>query len=199
MASRPLRIGNVSGYLGDRYTAVDEVMAGDPVDVLMGDYLAEITLAGLAASAARGKPGYVAYALDQLTPHLPEIARRGMKVVTNAGGFDPAGMADELRRRVAEAGAGLRVAHVAGDDVLDRLADFHADGHGMEHLDTGAPLKDWGVEPITANAYLGGFGVAAALAAGADVVVTGRVTDASLVLGPAAWWHGWAQDRKSVV
>ena len=69
MATRPLRIGNVSGYLGDRFTAVDEAMAGDPVDVLMGDYLAEITLAALAAAAGRGKPGYVAYALDQLTPH----------------------------------------------------------------------------------------------------------------------------------
>ncbi|MFP5069896.1 acyclic terpene utilization AtuA family protein [Pseudonocardia nantongensis] len=194
MATRSLRIGNVSGYLGDRYTAVDEAMAGDPVDVLMGDYLAEITLAALAASARRGKPGHVAYALDQLTPHLPEIARRGIRVVTNAGGLDPAGMADELRRRIADAGVHLRVAHVAGDGVFERLADFHADGHGMEHLDTGAPLKDWGVEPIAANAYLGGFGIATALAAGADIVVTGRVTDASLTAGPAAWWHGWTPD-----
>ncbi|OLL71947.1 hypothetical protein Ae168Ps1_0320 [Pseudonocardia sp. Ae168_Ps1] len=103
-------------------------------------------------------------------------------------------MAAELRRRIADAGLDLRVAHVAGDGVFDRLADFHADGHGMEHLDTGAPLKDWGFEPITANAYLGGFGIAGALAAGADVVVTGRVTDASLTAGPAAWWHGWTPD-----
>lgn len=195
MASRPVRIANVSGYLGDRYTAVDEAMAGDPVDVLMGDYLAEITLAALAAAAGRGGPGYVAYALDQLTPHLPEIARRGIRVVTNAGGFDPAGMARELRGRIAAAGLSLRVAHVAGDGVFDRLADFHTDGHGLEHLDTGAPLKDWGFTPITANAYLGGFGIAAALAAGADVVVTGRVTDASLTAGPAAWWHGWGPDE----
>ncbi|GAA1379919.1 DUF1446 domain-containing protein [Pseudonocardia kongjuensis] len=194
MGTRSLRIANVSGYLGDRFTAVDEAMAGDPVDVLMGDYLAEITLAALAAGARRGKPGYVGYALDQLTPHLPEIARRGMRVVTNAGGFDPAGMAAQLRHRIADAGVALRVAHVAGDGVLDRLADFHADGHGLEHLDTGAPLKDWGVEPIAANAYLGGFGIAAALAAGADIVVTGRVTDASLTAGPAAWWHGWTPD-----
>ncbi|BBG02269.1 MULTISPECIES: acyclic terpene utilization AtuA family protein [Pseudonocardia] len=194
MGTRSLRIANVSGYLGDRYTAVDEVMAGDPVDVLMGDYLAEITLAALAAGARRGKPGYVGYALDQLGPHLPEIARRGLRVVTNAGGFDPAGMAAELRRRIAAAGVTLRVAHVTGDGVLDRLAGFHADGHGLEHLDTGAPLKDWGVEPIAANAYLGGFGIAAALAAGADIVVTGRVTDASLTAGPAAWWHGLTPD-----
>ncbi|MDQ4119250.1 MAG: DUF1446 domain-containing protein [Actinomycetota bacterium] len=194
MAARPVRIGNVSGYLGDRFTAVDEAMAGDPVDVLMGDYLAEVTLAALAAAAGRGKPGYVAYALDQLTPHLPEIARRGIKVVTNAGGFDPPGMADQLRARIADAGLSLHVATVAGDGVHSRLGEFHAGGHGMEHLDTGAPLKDWGAEPIAANAYLGGFGIAAALRAGADVVVTGRVTDASLTAGPAAWWHGWGPD-----
>ncbi|MEJ8280157.1 acyclic terpene utilization AtuA family protein [Pseudonocardia spirodelae] len=195
MASRPVRIANISGYLGDRYTALDEVMAGDPVDVVMGDYLAEITLAALAAAAGRGKPGWVGYALDQLTPHLGEIARRGIRVVTNAGGFDPAGMAEELRRRAAEAGVTLRVAHVAGDGVADRLGALHADGHGLEHLDTGAPLKDWGFTPIAANAYLGGFGIAAALAAGADVVVAGRVTDASLTAGPAAWWHGWGPDE----
>lgn len=191
MANRSVRIGNVSGYLGDRYTAVEEVLAGDPVDVVMGDYLAEITLAALAAAARRGKPGYVEYALDQLTPHLPEIARRGIKVVTNAGGFNPAGLAEALRGRITEAALDLRVAHVAGDDVFDRLGEFHAEGHGLEHLDTGAPLKDWGFEPMAANAYLGGFGIAAALDAGADIVVTGRVTDASLTAGPAAWWHGW--------
>ena len=197
MTARPLRIGNVSGYLGDRFTAVDEAMAGDPVDVLMGDYLAEVTLAALAAAVGRGKPGYVAYALDQLTPHLPEIARRGIRIVTNAGGLDPSGMADELRRRISQidGAAGLRVATVAGDGVHERLGEFHSGGHGMEHLDTGAPLKDWGAEPIAANAYLGGFGIAAALEAGADVVVTGRVTDASLTAGPAAWWHGWGPDE----
>jgi hypothetical protein len=88
----------------------------------------------------------------------------------------------------------LAVAHVEGDNVLDRLPDFHRNGYAMEHLDTGAPLKDWGVDPIAANAYLGGFGIAEALRGGADVVVTGRVTDASLTAGPAAWWHGWTPD-----
>lgn len=190
MNERSVRIGNFSGYLGDRYTAIDEVLAGDPVDVLMGDYLAEITLAALAGSGG----GYVGYFLKQLAPHLATIAERGIKVVTNAGGFDPAGLAVALREVLAEAGVSLRVAHVEGDNVLDGLAGFHAEGHGMEHLDTGAPLKDWGVDPIAANAYLGGFGIASALSAGADIVVTGRVTDASLTAGPAAWWHGWTPD-----
>ncbi|WP_181784775.1 acyclic terpene utilization AtuA family protein, partial [Pseudonocardia pini] len=190
MNERSVRIGNFSGYLGDRFTAIDEALAGDPVDVLMGDYLAEVTLAALAAD----RRGYVAYVLKQLRPHLATLAERGTKVVTNAGGFDPAGLAAALRAEIAEAGVELVVAHVEGDNVLDRLGEFHREGHAMEHLDTGAPLKDWGVEPIAANSYLGGFGIAEALRAGADIVVTGRVTDASLTAGPAAWWHGWTPD-----
>ncbi|SHN39841.1 acyclic terpene utilization AtuA family protein [Cryptosporangium aurantiacum] len=194
MSVRPIRIGNFSGYLGDRMTALDEVLAGDPVDVVMGDYLAEVTLAILAESHRKGRAGYVAYFLRQLRPHLGTIAERGIKVVTNAGGFDPAGLATAVRELAAGDGIPLRVAYVEGDAVLDRLDEFRADGLALEHLDTGAPLADWGFEPIAANAYLGGFGIAAALQAGADIVVTGRVTDASLTAGPAAWWHGWSPD-----
>ncbi|SDE74055.1 Protein of unknown function [Blastococcus fimeti] len=193
---RPIRIGNFSGYLGDRFTAIEEALAGDPVDVLMGDYLAEVTLAGLATTYRQNpeRGGYVASFLRQLAPHLGVIAERGIKVVSNAGGFDPAGMAEALRGLVAEAGLSLRVAHVEGDNLVGRLEEFHAEGFALENLDTNAPLKDWGVEPIAANAYLGGFGIAEALRAGADVVITGRVTDASLTVGPAAWWHGWTPD-----
>src|SRR5581483_9596084 len=110
MGERSVRIGNFSGYLGDRYTAIDEAVAGDPVDVLMGDYLAEVTLAALSASHRRGGPGYVGYFLDQIRPHLATLAERRIKVVTNAGGFDPAGLAAALREMVAEAGVSLRVA-----------------------------------------------------------------------------------------
>jgi hypothetical protein len=188
MNERSVRIGNFSGYLGDRFTAIDEAMAGDPVDVLMGDYLAEVTLAALAAD----KRGHVGYFRKQLGPHLAAIAERGIKVVTNAGGFDPAGLAAALREDIGD--LPLTVAHVEGDNVLDRLPAFHRDGHALENLDTGAPLKDWGRDPIAANAYLGGFGIAEALRAGADIVITGRVTDASLTAGPAAWWHGWTPD-----
>lgn len=192
----PLRIANFSGYLGDRSTAIEEALAGDPVDVLMGDYLAEVTLAGLATTYRKNpeRGGFVPTFLRQLAPHLPVLAERGIKVVTNAGGFDPAGMAAAVRGLVAEAGVQLRVAHVEGDNLLGRLEEFHAEGFALEHLDTDAPLEDWGVEPFAANAYLGGFGIAEALRAGADIVVTGRVTDASLTVGPAAWWHGWTPD-----
>ncbi|HEX4361162.1 MAG TPA: acyclic terpene utilization AtuA family protein [Pseudonocardia sp.] len=192
---RPIRIANFSGYLGDRFTALDEAMAGDPVDVLIGDYLAEITLAALSARHRQdASKGYVDYFLDQLRPHLAAIKERGLKVVCNAGGFHPAGLAGELRGMAAADGVALRVAHIEGDNVLAELDSFAAAGHRLENLDTGVALADWGTRPIAANAYLGGWGVAAALAEGADVVVCGRVTDASLTVGPAAWWHGWRRD-----
>ncbi|WP_163505605.1 acyclic terpene utilization AtuA family protein [Fodinicola acaciae] len=181
----PVRIGNFSGYLGDRFTAIDEVMAGDPVDVLMGDYLAEVTLAALSGRESRG---YVGYFVNQIRPHLAAIADRGMKVVTNAGGFAPAALAEAL------SGHGLRVAYVEGDNVLDRLGAYADAGHRLENLDTGEPLAAWGRQPVAANAYLGGWGIARALREGADIVVCGRVTDASLTAGPAAWWHGWSED-----
>ncbi|RRO19873.1 DUF1446 domain-containing protein [Saccharopolyspora rhizosphaerae] len=188
----PIRIAGFSGYLGDRRSALDEAMAGEPVDVLIGDYLAEFTLAMLAARH-RSDPsrGYVEYFLEQLGPHLSAIAERGTRVVVNAGGFNPSGLAEATRRLIAEAGVGLRVAHVEGDNVLGRLDELQAGGHELASMDTGEPLANWGVRPVAANAYLGGWGIAAALGAGADVVVCGRVTDASLTTGPAAWWHDW--------
>ncbi|MGW1679432.1 acyclic terpene utilization AtuA family protein [Saccharopolyspora sp. NPDC002376] len=193
--TRAIRIGGFSGYLGDRHSALDEAMAGDPCDVLIGDYLAEFTLAMLAARH-RSDPskGYVEYFLDQLRPHLTALAERGTRVVVNAGGFNPAGLADAVRAMIAESGAALRVAHVEGDNVLSTLDDLLAAGHTMPSLDSGALLEDWGYRSIAANAYLGGWGIAAALREGADVVVCGRVTDASLTAGPAAWWHGWNPD-----
>jgi hypothetical protein len=193
--ARPIRIANFSGYLGDRYTAIDEAMAGDPVDVLMGDYLAEVTLAALSARYRKDPSrGYVEYFLRQIEPHLATLAERGIKVVTNAGGFHPAALAAALRELAEATGVRLNVAHVEGDNVVSRLAKYEQAGHLLENLDTGAPLSSWGVEPMAANAYLGGWGIAAALAEGADVVICGRVTDASLTSGPAAWWHGWHRD-----
>lgn len=196
MSKFPIRIANFSGYFGDRYTAIDEIMAGDPVDVLMGDYLAEITLAALAKGYLRNpKKGYVEYFVDQLKPHLKLLAARGCRVVTNAGGFNPAALAERLKELIAGEGLGLRVAVVDGDNILRDLPALLAAGHAFESLDTGLPLSAWGHTPIVANAYLGGWGIAAALSGGADIVVCGRVTDASLTLGPAVWWHEWQRDQ----
>lgn len=185
MTRRPLRIGNYSGYLGDRPTALAEVLAGEPLDVVFGDHLAEVTLAAL-TSVRRKDPAraYVPGAVEQLRPHLRTLIERGTRLVTDAGGFSPAGLAAALREAAASDGVALHVAHIEGDDVLDRWQE-------LRHLDNGGSLK---AAPMAANAYLGGWGIAAALAAGADVVVCGRVTDASMVVGPAAWWHGWALD-----
>jgi len=191
----PLVVASFSGYFGDRASALDEAMAGDPFHVLIGDYLAEITLAGISARFRKDPTqGYAEYFVAQLRPHLPAIAERGIKLVTNAGGLNPRGLAQVLRGLIAEAGLPLQVACVEGDNLLDRLALLQAAGHPLTHLDTGEPLAAWGRTPMSANAYLGAWGIACALREGADIVLCGRVTDSSLTLGPAAWWHGWQMD-----
>jgi Acyclic terpene utilisation family protein AtuA len=189
---RPVRIANCSGFYGDRMSALAEMVRGGPVDVITGDYLAEVTMLVLAKNRLR-KPGggYASTFLRQLAPVVREIAERRIKVVVNAGGLDPAGLASATRELLDEAGVSLTVAYVEGDDLLPRVPALLADGHELPHLDTGAPFAGWGRDPLTANAYLGGFGIKAALAAGADIVVTGRVADASLVVGAAAWWWDW--------
>lgn len=192
---KPIVVASFSGYFGDRVTALDEAMAGDPAHVLIGDYLAEITLAGISARFRKDPTqGYAEYFVRQIQPHLPAIAARGMKVVTNAGGLNPRGLARVLRGLIADAGLSLKVACVEGDNVLDRLDLLQAAGHALTHLDTGEPLAAWGRVPISANAYLGAWGISAALRENADIVLCGRVTDSSLTLGPAAWWHGWPLD-----
>ena len=195
MTQRPVRVANFSGYLGDRYSGLTEATHGDPVDVLVGDYLAEITLAALSGQFSESTgPRYVAHFVRQLRPNLTAIADRGLKLVTNAGGFDPAGLAMKVRELIEAEGLNLHVAHIEGDNVLPDLDRLQEQGHEFTHLDTGKPLRTWETTPYAANAYLGGWGITAALRAGADIVITGRVTDASLVSGPAAWWHDWAQD-----
>lgn len=189
--SRPIRIANCSGYSGDRLEAIREILDGGDVDVIVGDYLAEVTIAGMAARRMRGRgEGFSEDLLRQLDGCLDEILDRGIKLVVNAGGFDPAGLAERLRH----APSGERtanVAHLEGDDLLGRLDELQAAGHALESLDTGAPLSTWGHKPLSASAYLGAWGIHDALAAGAEIVVCPRVTDASLVVGAAAWWHGW--------
>jgi Acyclic terpene utilisation family protein AtuA len=190
---RPVRIANCSGFYGDRMSALAEMVRGGPVDVITGDYLAEVTMLVLAKNRSkRPGGGYAGTFLRQLRPVVNEIAERRVKVVVNAGGLDPAGLASATRELLGEAGVDLAVAHVEGDDLAPRLAGMLAEGHELAHLDTGESFAGWGRDPLTANAYLGGFGIQAALAAGADIVITGRVADASLVSGAAAWWWQWS-------
>jgi hypothetical protein len=191
----PLRVANCSGFYGDRHSAPRELLEGGPIDVLTGDYLAELTMLILWRSRGRDPAkGYATSFLRQMEECLGLAVDRGVRVVANAGGLNPAGLAAELRALAGRLGVPVRVAHVEGDDLLGRLPELQAAGDPLAHLDTGTPLAAAGVAPVTANAYLGAWGIVTALDAGADVVVCGRVTDASLVVGPAAWHFGWAAD-----
>ena len=187
--SRPVRIANCSGFFGDRLSAASEMVNGGEIDVLTGDWLAELTMLILHKQRLRNPDlGYASTFLRQMDQVLATCIERGIKVVTNAGGLNPSGCAVKVREIAATLGLEVQVAFVDGDDLMDRIDDLRPQ---LSHLDTGAPLTG---QPVTANAYLGGWGIAAALKAGADVVVCGRVTDAAIVVGPAAWWHEWAPD-----
>jgi Acyclic terpene utilisation family protein AtuA len=189
---RPVRIANCSGFYGDRASAAREMAEGGPIDVLTGDYLAELTM--LILWKARQKDpsaGYARTFLGQFEEVIGTCLDRGISIVVNAGGLNPAGLAARLGEIAARLGLAPKIAHVEGDDLLGRLGELTEAGHALAHAETGEPLAKAGVTPVTANAYLGGWGIAAALQAGADVVVCPRVTDASLVVGPAAAWHGW--------
>ncbi|MEN3304681.1 MAG: hypothetical protein V7603_883 [Micromonosporaceae bacterium] len=161
-----IRIGNASGFYGDRFSAFQEMLEGGPLDVLTGDYLAELTMLVLGRDRLRDPTlGYARTFLRQMEAGLRTALDKGVRIVANAGGLNPAGLAAALREVAGDA----RIGYVTGD-ALER---------------PGA---------LTANAYLGAFGIAECLRAGADVVVTGRVTDASLVVGPAIAHFGWSRE-----
>ncbi|MEU6232596.1 acyclic terpene utilization AtuA family protein [Kitasatospora sp. NPDC047058] len=172
-----LRIGNASGFYGDRFSAVREMLTGGPLDVLTGDYLAELTMLILARDRLRDPAlGYAKTFLRQLEECLGLALERGVRIVVNAGGLNPARLAAAVRELAERQGLAPAVAHVEGDDLLPRRAEL------------GLPEG-----LLAANAYLGAFGIAECLRAGADVVVTGRVTDAALVAGPAIAHFGWGE------
>ena len=170
-----MRIGNCSGFYGDRLSAMREMLEGGPLDYLTGDYLAELTMLILGKDTMKDPSlGYAKTHLRQLEDCLGLALENGVRIVSNAGGLNPAGLAAKVREVAGGLGLDVNVAHVEGDDVRSLCQEM-----------------GWSAGALTANAYLGGFGIAAALREGADVVVTGRVTDASLVVGPAVAQHGW--------
>ncbi|WP_407664623.1 acyclic terpene utilization AtuA family protein [Mycolicibacterium anyangense] len=172
-----VRIGNCSGFYGDRIAAMHEMLTGGELDYLTGDYLAELTMLILGRDRMKSPDrGYAKTFLTQLEQCLGVAHERGVRIVANAGGLNPAGLATAVRGLAERLGIGVTVAHVEGDDLLPRAAVL---GLG---------------EPLTANAYLGAWGIVDCLNAGADIVITGRVTDASVVVGPAAAHFGWARD-----
>lgn len=173
-SSGAVRIANCSGFYGDRLSAMREMLTGGDVDFLTGDYLAELTMLILGRDRMKHpERGYAKTFLTQLEDCLGEARDRGVRIVANAGGLNPAGLADAIRALAERLGVDARVAHVEGDDLLPRAAEL---GLGT---------------PLTANAYLGAWGIVDCLDNGADVVVTGRVTDASVIVGAAAAHFGW--------
>jgi len=190
----PLRIANCSGFYGDRLSAAREMVEGGPIDVLTGDWLAELTMLILARTQAkRPGGGYARTFVTQMEQVMGTCLDRGIKVVSNAGGLDPDGCAEAIAEVADKLGLAPTIAYVDGDDLLPRLDELLAAGVDLAHFETGEPLGD-ASRFISANAYLGCWGIVDALRRGADIVVTGRTTDAAVVCGPAAWHHGWARD-----
>jgi hypothetical protein len=175
-ASGAVRIANCSGFYGDRLSAMREMLTGGELDYLTGDYLAELTMLILGRDRMKNPDrGYAKTFLTQLEDCLGLALDHGVRIVANAGGLNPAGLADAVRALAERLGLPARIAHVEGDDLQPRAAEL---GLGT---------------PLTANAYLGAWGIVDCLNAGADVVVTGRVTDASVIVGSAAAHFGWGR------
>ncbi len=189
----PIRIANCSGFYGDRLSAASEMVEGGPIDVLTGDWLAELTMLILArARMRRPGSGYARTFVTQMEQVMGTCLDRGIKIVSNAGGLDPAGCAEAVAAVADRLGLAVSIAFVDGDDLMPRLSEILADGS----------LAPFGDDPglsdpetyLTANAYLGCWGIVEALERGADIVITGRVTDAAVACGPAAWHHRWRRD-----
>ena len=189
----PIRIANCSGFFGDRPSAALEMVDGGPIDVLTGDWLAELTMLILSRiRAKRPGSGYARTFVSQMEQVMGTCLDRGIRVVTNAGGLDPDGCADAVAEVASKLGLSPTIAYVNGDDLLPRVVELMESGSlapFADGVDLGDPSRY-----LTANAYLGCWGIVEALTEGADIVITGRVTDAAVVCGPAAWHHGWARD-----
>ena len=175
-------MANCSGFFGDRLSAAEEMVSGGPIDVLTGDWLAELTMYILHKTRERSG-GYARTFLRQLEEVLPTCLERGITIVSNAGGLNPEGLAAAVSELARRQGLDVRVASISGDDITDRVPTLQAGGWPFVNLDTDEPLPP-DAQLVTANAYLGARPIADALGAGAQVVVTGRVTDASVIVGP---------------
>jgi hypothetical protein len=197
MSGKALRIGNGCGFWGDNLDAPVQLAERGRLDVLTLEYLAELTMSILAQQKQRdpqaGYAGDFLDVLERLTPHLKQ--QPGLVIVANAGGMNPTACAARARAILDKAGlTERRIGTVEGDDLLPRLDELIAAGHTLNHLDNGQPLTAVRQHVVGANAYLGSAGIVEALRRGASIVITGRVADASLTLGPAMHAFGWRED-----
>ncbi|KAA8651275.1 hypothetical protein EYZ11_009192 [Aspergillus tanneri] len=209
MSPRPIRIAGASGSASDRRHAIAEFARNyplDPVDVVIADFLSEANMVtGAARRVGQGTqnpgpqgiptanlPGYEPSFLLALQPALDDLAKHGIKLAVNAGNTDTEGLFKAVTQMIQAKGLNLKVAWVSGDEVLSTVQSALSSGKStFKNVYTGEALSDWDFEPIFAQCYLGGLGVAAAFTQGADIVLCGRVSDASPVIGAAAWYHGW--------
>ena len=193
--SDALRIANCSGFYGDRLSAAREMVEGGAIDVLTGDYLAELTLMILLKDKIKDSGlGYARTFLRQLEDVAATCCERDIKIVVNAGGLNPAGLARASIDLYKKLGLTAEVAWIEGDDLLSRLPGLMEQGERLAHLDSNAPLSSLEPEVMSANAYLGGYSTAEALRRGADLVICPRITDAALVVGPAVWKFDWERN-----
>jgi hypothetical protein len=193
---RAMRIGGASGGVFDRFRSIQDFAKDPTLDVIFGDWISEISMTFRGTQRAERAAGDEQVAFEQsflaaLAPAIKDVAQNKQKVVANAGSCDPEALANRTHQMCQESGVDLKVSFVVGDDVTEQFKQLLASGEEFKSLPSDTPIKDWGVEPICAQAYLGGFGIAEALRNGADIVICGRVADASPVIGAAAWWHGW--------
>lgn len=190
--TEPIRIANCSGFFGDRPSGALEMVEGGPIDVLTGDWLAELTMLILSRIRAKhAKGGFARTFVSQMEQVMGTCLDKGIKVVSNAGGLDPDGCADAVHEVAHRLGLSPTIAYIDGDDLMPRIVELAESGSLQPFgaaIDLGDPARF-----VTANAYLGCFGIVDALTKGADIVITGRVTDAAVTCGPAAWHHGWSR------
>jgi hypothetical protein len=196
VTGRIVRVAAGQGFWGDDLDAPRRQVDGGPVDYLMLDYLAEVTMSILQKQKARDPGmGYARDFVDAVESVLPGVAERGVRVVANAGGVNPEACARAVLARIASAGhPGVRVGVVTGDDLLPRLDELIEQGHELRNMDTNAPLSAVRERVLSANAYLGSEPIVEALHAGAQIVITGRSTDTALTMAPIRYEFGWAAD-----
>ena len=189
-------IGNCSGFYGDRLSAAKDMVEGGPIDVLTGDYLAELTMTILYNQRMkRGEDqGYVGTFLKQFRDVANSCQEKNIKIVTNAGGLNPSSMANQVQEIIQELNLDLKVAYIDGDDLIPQLDTLYSKGEKLINIEKDIPLDSYSKPPVTTNAYFGAWGIKEALDQGADIVVCPRVTDAAVVIGPAAWKFNWSRD-----
>ncbi|KAI1259602.1 DUF1446-domain-containing protein [Xylariaceae sp. FL1019] len=208
---RPVRVAGASGGFSDRVRAIADLAKNEDVDVIVGDWLSEMTMTIHGTGKQRKKAELQGRALtfeeqvehamfaenfmDCFEPAIEDLARRGVKLAVNAGASDTEILAKLVKQKCEAKGVNLKVAWVSGDDATDAVKDLLTKGEKFRSLMHDRSVEEWGLEPITAQCYLGGLGIARALTEGADIVICGRVSDASPIIGAAAWWHQWKNDQ----